>query len=79
MLPERSGFEVCRILRKEFTIPILMLTAKGEEVDKSWITYKDKIGESQPPQTEISKEKPTPGKDAGAWLEAGLPALYGRH
>ena len=34
MLPERSGFEVCHILRKEFTIPILMLTAKGEEVDK---------------------------------------------
>ena len=45
----------------------------------SWITHKDKIGESQPPQKEISKEKPTPGKDAGAWLEAGLPALYGRH
>ncbi|MCL0053289.1 response regulator transcription factor [Dehalococcoidales bacterium] len=34
MLPEISGFEVCRILRKEFTIPILMLTAKGEEIDR---------------------------------------------
>lgn len=34
MLPKLSGFEVCRILRKEITVPILMLTAKTEEVDK---------------------------------------------
>jgi two-component system OmpR family response regulator len=34
MLPKLSGFEVCRILRKEMTVPILMLTAKTDEVDK---------------------------------------------
>ena len=34
MLPKLSGFEVCRILRKEMTMPILMLTAKAEETDK---------------------------------------------
>jgi two-component system OmpR family response regulator len=34
MLPKVSGFEVCRILRKEMTVPILMLTAKAEETDK---------------------------------------------
>jgi two-component system OmpR family response regulator len=34
MLPKLSGLEVCRILRKEMTVPILMLTAKDEEVDK---------------------------------------------
>ena len=34
MLPKLSGFEVCRILRKEMTVPILMLTAKTEETDK---------------------------------------------
>lgn len=34
MLPKLSGFEVCRILRKEIATPILMLTAKDEEVDK---------------------------------------------
>jgi len=34
MLPKLSGFEVCRTLRKEMTVPILMLTAKTEEVDK---------------------------------------------
>jgi DNA-binding response OmpR family regulator len=34
MLPELSGLEVCRILRQEMRTPILMLTAKGTEVDK---------------------------------------------
>ncbi len=34
MLPKLSGFEVCRILRREMTVPILMLTAKTEEIDK---------------------------------------------
>jgi DNA-binding response OmpR family regulator len=34
MLPVLSGLEVCRILRKESTVPILMLTAKAEETDK---------------------------------------------
>jgi two-component system OmpR family response regulator len=34
MLPKMSGFEVCRILRKEMTVPILMLTAKVDETDK---------------------------------------------
>ncbi len=34
MLPKLSGFEVCRILRKEMTVPILMLTAKADETDK---------------------------------------------
>jgi DNA-binding response OmpR family regulator len=34
MLPGLDGFEVCRALRRESTVPILMLTAKDEEVDK---------------------------------------------
>jgi two-component system OmpR family response regulator len=34
MLPQMSGFEVCRILRKEMGTPILMLTARDEEVDR---------------------------------------------
>jgi DNA-binding response OmpR family regulator len=34
MLPGLSGLEVCRIIRKEMTIPIIMLTARNEEVDK---------------------------------------------
>jgi len=34
MLPEMSGFEVCRILRKEMVVPIIMLTARDDEIDK---------------------------------------------
>jgi DNA-binding response OmpR family regulator len=34
MLPELDGFEVCRILRQEKSVPILMLTARTDEVDK---------------------------------------------
>jgi len=34
MLPGIDGFEVCRILRKEMTTPILMLTARDEEIDR---------------------------------------------
>ena len=34
MLPSLDGFEVCRILRRQSNVPILMLTARGEEVDR---------------------------------------------
>jgi DNA-binding response OmpR family regulator len=34
MLPSLDGFEVCRILRQEMSVPILMLTARDEEIDK---------------------------------------------
>ena len=34
MLPKLDGFEVCRALRRDTTVPILMLTAKDDEVDK---------------------------------------------
>jgi len=34
MLPEIDGIEVCRILRKETNVPILMLTALSDEIDK---------------------------------------------
>jgi phosphate regulon transcriptional regulator PhoB len=34
MLPGMSGFEVCRILRKESSVPILMLTARSDEPDR---------------------------------------------
>jgi len=34
MLPGIDGFEVCRILRQEMNMPILMLTARAEEIDR---------------------------------------------
>ena len=34
MLPVMDGFEVRRILRQEMNVPILMLTARDEEIDR---------------------------------------------
>ncbi|OHD11290.1 MAG: hypothetical protein A2086_12885 [Spirochaetes bacterium GWD1_27_9] len=34
MLPDRNGFDLLREIQKEHSIPIIMLTAKGDEVDK---------------------------------------------
>ena len=34
MLPEMDGLSVCRALRRDFDVPIIMLTARGTEMDK---------------------------------------------
>jgi two-component system response regulator RegX3 len=34
MLPELSGLDVCRMIRMESTVPIIMVTAKDSEADK---------------------------------------------
>jgi len=34
MLPGMDGWEICRRLRQESTVPIIMLTARGQEIDR---------------------------------------------
>lgn len=34
MLPDMDGFEACRQLRRKYDVPILMLTARGDETDR---------------------------------------------
>ena len=34
MIPEVDGLDVCRELRKTSTVPIIMITARGEEIDR---------------------------------------------
>jgi DNA-binding response OmpR family regulator len=34
MMPKKTGIEVCREIRREHDTPIIMLTAKGEEIDR---------------------------------------------
>ncbi|MGJ8663461.1 MAG: response regulator, partial [Marinicella sp.] len=34
MLPGKDGLEICQDIRKEFKVPILMLSARGELTDK---------------------------------------------
>ena len=34
MMPKKTGIEVCREIRKTSSLPVVMLTAKGEEIDR---------------------------------------------
>jgi DNA-binding response OmpR family regulator len=34
MLPGMDGFEICRLIRQEMNVPILMLTARDDEIDR---------------------------------------------
>jgi DNA-binding response OmpR family regulator len=34
MLPGKSGFDVCKELRKDSNVPVIMLTAKSDEIDR---------------------------------------------
>jgi two-component system response regulator VanR len=34
MLPDINGFSICRRIREEYTFPVIMLTAKDDEMDK---------------------------------------------
>ena len=34
MLPQLNGFEVLQALRQQSSVPVLMLTAKGDEIDR---------------------------------------------
>ena len=34
MLPDGSGFDVCREIRRDSQVPIIMLTARGDEADR---------------------------------------------
>jgi DNA-binding response OmpR family regulator len=34
MMPGISGIDVCREIRKESRVPVIMLTARGEEIDR---------------------------------------------
>ena len=36
MLPDLDGFEVCRRLRQRSPVPVILLTARGEEADRVW-------------------------------------------
>lgn len=34
MMPKKDGFEVCREIRRESNVPIIMITARGEDFEK---------------------------------------------
>ena len=87
MLPKMDGYEVCRILRKETTVPILMLTARTEETDRvvglevgadDYVTKPFSMRElmarvrAMLRRAEMAKKEPAPaGGDGRAPLRAG--------
>ena len=74
MLPGLDGYEVCRRLLKESSTPVIMLTARGEEMDKvlgleigadDYITKPFSMRELAPHQGSIEKA-PAPERN-GKW------------
>ena len=74
MLPGLDGFEVCREIRKKKEIPIIMLTAKGEDIDKvsAWSWANDYI------QTLQSEELVARIKAILRRSSAGVPSCANR-
>lgn len=70
MLPQLDGFSVCRILRRELDVPIIILTARSSEVDKiigldsgadDYITKPFSLGEFMARIRAALRRKPQPG------------------
>ena len=78
MLPDLDGFSVCRILRRELDVPIILLTARSSEVDKiigldsgadDYITKPFNLGELLA-RVRAALRRSTPKKSTGI-IEAG--------
>ena len=39
MLPDANGFSICQHIREKHNFPVIMLTAKEEEIDKNHRAY----------------------------------------
>ncbi|MGQ9488952.1 MAG: response regulator [Armatimonadota bacterium] len=80
MLPTRSGFEVCQILRKRSNLPIIMLTAKGTESDRvvgleigadDYVTKPFSMRELMARIRSVLRRASSPSAPAGPVLKAG--------
>lgn len=80
MLPTRSGFEVCQILRKRSNVPIIMLTAKGAESDRvvgleigadDYLTKPFSMRELMARIRSVLRRASSPSAPAGPVLKAG--------
>jgi len=82
MLPEMDGFELCRTIRKDSRVPILMLTARGEVMDRIVgleLGADDYLPKPFEPrelavrlQTILRRARSTPAEDAQALAFDGL-------
>ncbi len=89
MLPELDGLEVCRALRRETNVPIIMLTAKDEEVDKvvglelgadDYIVKPFSVRELLARvKAVLRRVEPEPQTEAGPWRVGKLEIDLARH
>ena len=66
MLPRIDGLEVCRRLRSRSSVPIIMLTAKSEEIDKV-------VGLESGPTTTSPSRSRCASSPAGSRRRCGAP------
>ncbi len=80
-LPGGSGFDLCGLMRKESTLPIMMLTARGEEADlvrALELGADDYLAKPFSPRTLVARVKALlrrSGHDAGTQTRVGDLAL----
>ena len=81
MLPKLDGLEVCKRLRSESAVPIIMLTARGDELDKvlglelgadDYITKPFSIREFRSRVRALLRRASTPPRDAGSEREEAI-------
>ena len=61
MLPKKDGFAVCKKLREKLICPIIMLTAKGEDIPRSLIDCDISPEGADIPYLRLSKWSHPPG------------------
>ena len=78
MLPDLDGFETCRRIRAVSDVPILMLTAKGEETDRIVgleLGADDYLPKPFNPRELLARLKAILRRRSGGWRRAAHPAL----
>ena len=69
MLPGKDGFEICREIRKDSSIPIIMLTARGDVIDRVSgleLGADDYIGKPFEPRELVARVQATLRRSDGA-------------
>ncbi|HZP91639.1 MAG TPA: response regulator transcription factor [Burkholderiales bacterium] len=81
MLPDTDGFEVCRQVRARHDLPVLMLTARGDETDRIVgleLGADDYLPKPFNPRELAARLKAILRRRGGAHAERGAPLRFGR-
>jgi two-component system, OmpR family, response regulator RegX3 len=79
MLPKLSGIDVCRSIRSRSSVPIIMVTAKGTEIDTvvglemgadDYVTKPYRLRELVARMHAVMRRAPRPGPDGGSVVHA---------